>query len=182
MEWVLVDFQIPERFLLRKEIGKSLSSTVRKRHSAGRYEKFLVIGWREWVGLPNLGIEAIKVKVDTGAKTSALHAYDIEEYTVGRVEMVRFKVHPHQRDTKRAIRAVAPLVDRRTVRDSGGKKTLRPVILTEIRVGDMSWQIELTLINRDEMGFRMLLGREALKGHLLVNSGKSFIWAPATGV
>ena len=149
-----------------------------KRNSAARYKKLLVIGWREWIALPEIGLPAIKAKVDTGAKTSALHAYDIEEYVQGRTKMVRFKVHPHQRDAKSVVKASAILVEKRTVRDSGGKKTLRPVIRTKIKVGDMSWDIELTLTNRDEMGFRMLLGREALKGHLLVNPSKSFIWVP----
>jgi hypothetical protein len=161
---------------MRKELRKTLPDDVRRKNSARRYKTLLVIGWREWISLPNLHISAIKAKIDTGARTSALHAYDIREYTEGNKRMVSFKVHPNQRDTKKEVRTHAPLVDKRYVRDSGGKRTLRPVIETEIKVGDMRWKIELTLINRDEMGFRMLLGREAIKGHLLVNPGKSFVW------
>lgn len=161
---------------MRKKITHDLPSDVRKKNSARRYKDLLVIGWREWIALPELGMSRIKVKVDTGARTSALHAFDIEEYMSGRIKMVRFKVHPFQRDLRHAVTATARIADRRVVKDSGGKRTLRPVIKTTIQVGGMSWEIEVTLINRDEMGFRMLLGREALKGHLLVNPGRSFIW------
>jgi hypothetical protein len=139
------------------------------------YKQLLVIGWREWLSLPELGIRKIKAKIDTGARTSSLHAYDIQEYTVGHKTYVSFKVHPMQRETKRVISAEAELVSKRKVKDSGGKTTLRPVIITKIQLGVMAWDIELTLVNRDEMGFRMLLGREALRGHLLVNPGNSFL-------
>jgi len=135
-----------------------------------------IIGWREWVTLSDLGITKIKAKVDTGARTSALHAYDVHEYMDGNKNMVRFKVHPMQRNTLSVRYAKAEVIEKRLIRDSGGKVTLRPVILTTMRVGDLKWEIELTLVNRDQMGFRMLLGRQALRGNLLVNPQKSYLF------
>ena len=140
------------------------------------YRHLLIIGWREWVSLSDLGISKIKAKIDTGARTSALHAYDVHEYVDGNKNMVRFKVHPMQKDTLSVRLARAEVVDKRLVRDSGGKVTLRPVILTTMRMGDLKWEIELTLVNRDQMGFRMLLGRQALRGNLLVNPQKSYLF------
>ena len=133
-----------------------------------------VIGWREWVKLPDLGIRNIKVKVDTGARSSALHAYDVREFLKGDEEWVRFKIHPDQRSSKRTVTAEAKILEYRSVRNSGGKAARRPVILTTITLLDASWEIELTLANRDEMGFRMLLGREAVRGRLLIDPGGSY--------
>ncbi len=150
-----------------------------KQHNRVRPEPFrqlLVIGWREWISLSDLGISKIKAKIDTGARTSALHAYDVHEYFDGPKHMVRFKVHPMQKDTLSVRSARAEVIDKRLIRDSGGKVTLRPVILTTLRVGDLKWEIELTLVNRDQMGFRMLLGRQALRGNLLVNPQKSYLF------
>ncbi len=132
------------------------------------------IGWREWVALPDLGIPSIKVKVDTGARSSALHAFDVETIRRGRREMVRFKVHPLQRDSVATVEAEAELVEHRTVRSSGGHATLRPVIRTDVSFQGRVWPIELTLVSRDEMGFRMLLGRQAVRGRFLVDPGRSF--------
>jgi hypothetical protein len=137
-----------------------------------------VVGWREWVCLPDLGIEAIKVKVDTGARTSAIHAFDVSRETKDGKEFVHFKVHPLQRNQKKVVTCVAELVDERMVRSSSGHRCLRPVIRTRIEVGDHAWFIELTLSNRDEMGFRMLLGRQAVRDHLLVHPGKSYLLNP----
>lgn len=134
-----------------------------------------VIGWREWICLPEFGIEAIKVKVDTGARSSALHAFDIESFSRGGERMVRFKVHPLQRDSRQSVAAEAELVDERGVRNSGGQLELRPVIKTTIELLGQKWQIELTLTNRDAMGFRMLLGRQALRRRFLVHPGRSFL-------
>lgn len=134
----------------------------------------LVIGWREWVALPDLGIESIKAKIDTGARTSSLHAYDVEEFREGRRRMVRFKVHPEQRDGKGYISAVARLVDQRAVRASSGHAELRPVVLTTIELLGERWEVELTLTRRDAMGFRMLLGRQAMRNRFLVDPGGSF--------
>lgn len=134
-----------------------------------------VIGWREWVTLPTLGVPSIKVKVDTGARTSSLHAFDVEEFVRGKRAMVRFSIHPEQRRSKPVIVAEAPLADRRTVTPSSGHSELRPVILTTIELLDRSLEVELTLTNRDAMGFRMLLGRQAVRGHFLVDAGRSFL-------
>ncbi len=134
-----------------------------------------VIGWREWVSLPEFGIEAIKVKVDTGARSSALHAFDIEPFSRGEKRMLRFKVHPLQRDSRQTVTAAAELIDERKVRNSGGQLELRPVVETEIELLGQKWQIELTLTNRDTMGFRMLLGRQALRRRFLVHPGRSFL-------
>lgn len=132
------------------------------------------IGWREWVALPDLGVRRVKAKVDTGALTSALHAFDIRRFRRGKKRMVRFKIHPYQRDTKRTVEAEAPLADRRMVRSSSGHETLRAVIVTEVEVLGQRWPIELTLVARGDMGFRMLLGRQALRGRFVVDPGRSF--------
>ena len=132
-----------------------------------------IIGWREWVGLPELGIGEIKVKVDTGARTSALHAIDLHYFEVEDQRMVRFKVHPYQRDFDRTIEAVAAVVDMRKVRNSGGQAELRPVIRTSILLMDKNWPVEITLTNRDVMGFRMLLGRQAVRRNFLIDPGRS---------
>lgn len=133
------------------------------------------LGWREWVSLKTLNINKIKVKVDTGARTSALHATNIEFFKKNNKEFVRFKVHPEQRSKKHAIICEAPLIDTRSIKSSVGHTTKRPVIKTTLTVGPYAWEIELTLVNRDIMGFRMLLGREAMRGHFLVDPGKSYI-------
>lgn len=133
------------------------------------------IGWREWIVLPQLDIQQIKAKVDTGARTSALHAFDIEHWNEGDRPMVRFKVHPLQRDTSITIEAIAPVLETRQVRNSGGHAQVRPVIQTPVRLGGHEWLIELTLTNRDVMGFRMLLGREAVRKRFLVDPGGSYL-------
>ncbi|MCL4161140.1 UNVERIFIED_CONTAM: hypothetical protein GTU68_019938, partial [Idotea baltica] len=133
-----------------------------------------VIGWREWVKLSDLGVSRIKVKVDTGARSSALHAYDVKEFTKDGEAWVRFKIHPDQRSSKKIVRAEAKILDYRMVKNTGGKATKRPVILTHVTLLDMTWSVELTLANRDEMGFRMLLGREAIRRRLLVDPGGSY--------
>lgn len=134
-----------------------------------------IIGWREWLSLPQLKIKEIKAKIDTGAKTSALHAFDIKILKKGSKKFVSFKVHPTQRDMKKVVQAQAELVEERLVKNSGGKVSLRPVINSQVKLGPLVWEIELTLINRDQMGFRMLLGRDAVKNLLLVNPGRSFL-------
>lgn len=134
-----------------------------------------VVGWREWVRLPDLGIRWIKSKVDTGARTSSLHAIHIEHFRNRGVAMVRFQVHPYQRDFRRTVTAEAPLVETRMVRASSGHASKRPVILTSLTLMDETWPIELTLASRDAMGFRMLLGREALRRRFAVDPGRSFV-------
>lgn len=142
-----------------------------------------VIGWREKVALPALAITSVKAKIDTGARTSALHAFDIEvfeqEFEQERVKFVRFKVHPSQRSRKTTITAEAKLLEMRKVRNSGGQTETRPVIQTTVSVGKQQWPIELTLTNRDEMGFRMLLGRQAIRRRFLVDAGQSYLQSAA---
>ena len=133
------------------------------------------VGWREWVSLPELGVDWIKAKVDTGARTSALHAYEMERFERDGLEWVRCVLHPFQRDVTESIEVEAQLVDERIVRSSSGKPSLRPVIRTTLGHGADRWSIELTLVSRDEMGFRMLLGREALRGRLVVDPGRSYL-------
>ena len=134
-----------------------------------------IIGWRETIALPELGIDRIKVKIDTGARSSALHAFHIHQSTCNGKQIVRFQVHPQQRNSKITVTTEAELLEYREVRNSGGIASLRPVILTEVQLGKYKWHIELTLTNRDVMGFRMLLGRQAVRGKFLVDPGKSFI-------
>lgn len=133
-----------------------------------------VIGWREWVGLPQLGITAIKVKVDSGARSSSLHVIGLKTFERDGVQWVRFKVHPIQRSREGVVIAEAAVLELRSVRSSSGIAKLRPVIVTNIELLGRSWPVELTLASRDEMGFRMLLGREAFRGRFLVDGGKSY--------
>lgn len=140
-----------------------------------RGKPHLIVGWREWLALPEMGIDTIKAKVDTGAHTSALHAFDVKIVRQGDKRWARFKVHPWQRDTHSVIEARALLVDRRLVRSSSGQEEMRPVVVTEVEILGHRWPIELTLTRRDVMGFRMLLGREAMRGYALVDPGGSFL-------
>lgn len=135
----------------------------------------LRIGWREWVHLPELGGATIKAKVDTGARTSALHAWNIRIETRDGVRFAQFDLHPLQRSDRQIVSCEAPLLDRRSIRNSGGEARIRPVIRTLIQVGPYVWPIELSLTPRDEMGFRMLLGRTAVRGRFLVDPGRSFL-------
>ncbi len=138
-------------------------------------KELAIIGWREILVLPELGIEKIKAKIDSGARTSALHAFDLDYFTHNNQEMVKFKVHPHQKDSHTTITTFARLIEHREVTNSGGHTQLRPVIKTVVKLGLHQWEIELTLTNRDVMGFRMLLGRQALKKRFLIDTSKSFL-------
>ena len=132
-------------------------------------EPKMLIGWREWVTLPDLGIPGIKVKVDTGAKTSTLHAFDIVPFEKDGRAYVSFNVHPLQQKKRPTISCTALLVGKRKITNSDGQSQMRYVIITKVQIAEKSWDIELTLNNRDSMKFRMLLGRDALKGRLIVD-------------
>lgn len=134
----------------------------------------VVLGWREWVSLPALGIDWIKAKVDTGARTSALHAFYTERFERDGQAWVRFGVHPQQGDASAVVECEAPIIDERTVTDSGGHKETRPVIRTVIRLGDQEREVEMTLTDRDSMLFRMLVGRTSINEGVLVSPGQSF--------
>ena len=133
-----------------------------------------VIGWREWVALPDLGIARIKAKVDSGARSSSLHAFEMRTFEKDGVQWVRFKVHPLQRTSKKTVLVEARILEYRSVRSSTGVAKKRPVIITEVELLGERWPVELTLASRDNMGFRMLLGREAFRGRFLVDGGRSF--------
>lgn len=155
-------------------LNRSLKNGPKTKRPIGFASK-AVVGWREWVALPKLGIGRIKAKIDTGARTSALHAYDVSVIKRQGREFLRFKVHPLQRLTRKVVECEALLKEWRQITDSGGRRTLRPVIYTTVEIGGESIDIEITLIARDQMGFRMLIGREAIKGKWVVDPAKSFI-------
>ena len=134
------------------------------------------IGWREWLALPEMDVPAIKAKIDTGARTSALHAWRVEPFTDGGAPWIRFALHPLQRDSELSIERTAPVHDRRVVSDSGGHRESRYVIETLIVMGGLERRIEMTLTDRDTMLFRMLLGRQAMRG-LRVLPDASFLTA-----
>ena len=134
----------------------------------------ILVGWREWVSLPDLNLNHIKAKIDTGARTSTLHAFSVKGYTKKSVHRVRFFIHPFQNRKDIVKECDARVVDKRMVSDSGGHKEKRYVILTTLLLGNEAWEIEMTLTNRDTMKFRMLLGRTAMGGKIIVDPGRSF--------
>lgn len=134
-----------------------------------------IIGWREWVSLPDLGIERIKAKIDTGARTSALHAFQVRRARLEGIDGLRIGVHPLQRRTDIEHFFFAPIVDERWVTDSGGHREKRYVIETRLVLEDFSWPIELTLTNRDSMRFRLLLGRTAMHEQVMIQPDRSYL-------
>ena len=133
------------------------------------------VGWREWVALPDFSIPHIKAKVDTGARTSALHAYYVEPYKKKGEQRVKFGMHPYQSNTRVAIDCDARVVDYRFVTDSGGHREKRYVIATHLAIAGQMWEIEMTLTNRENMKFRMLLGRTAMDKRVIVDPGRSYL-------
>ena len=143
--------------------------------STASTSELMTLGWREWVGLPALGIASIKAKVDTGARTSALHAFELRTFSENGIERVEFKIHPNQRDNETVITCVTDVLDSRQVTDSGGHREDRCVILTDLTLGTGSWPIEVTLTSRDDMRFRMLLGRTAISRRARVDPARSYV-------
>jgi len=137
--------------------------------------KHTTIGWREWVSLPELDIIRIKAKVDTGARTSALHAFSLKPFTENGKNKIGFDIHPFQHDNEKIVTCIADVVDKRLVTDSGGHEEERYVIQTPITIAGQTWPIEITLTERENMLFRMLLGRSALRKRFIVNPARSFV-------
>ncbi len=134
-----------------------------------------IIGWREWVSLPDFGIKHIKAKIDTGARSSSLHAESIEPFEVDGESWVRFNILPVQRKDTRIVAVTAPIFDTRPIRSSSGETQDRYVIKTHLHMLGKKFEIELTLADRNQMGFRMLLGRESFRRRYLINPGKSYL-------
>lgn len=142
--------------------------------STDNKDDLTLIGWREWVSLPELGIKKIKAKVDTGARTSALHAFSLRPFEENGKQRIYFDIHPLQHSTDKVVTCVADIVDKRWVTDSGGHKEERYVIYTPVTLGSKTRSIEITLTERETMLFRMLLGRSTLRHHFVVDPAKSF--------
>lgn len=140
-----------------------------------RRKQRVVVGWREWLALPDLHVPKIKAKVDTGARTSALHAEDIRYLRRRGITYVEFVVTTERDGAVMRTTTMAPLIEERRVRSSNGTAELRPVISTRVQLGEREWLIEVTLTRRDMMGFPMLLGRQAVKGRAVVDPGRSFL-------
>jgi hypothetical protein len=136
----------------------------------------IVVGWREWLALPDLGVASIKAKIDTGARTSALHAFAVEPFDKNGDLWVKFGMHPYQNNTEKEVWCEAKVTDQRAVTDSGGHTEQRYVIETNLTLGKKTWTIEATLTNRDSMLFRVLLGRTAMRaGNIIVNPALSYL-------
>lgn len=150
------------------------TDTLQHNAAAGLASNQHIIGWREWVALPELGVPALKAKIDTGARTSALHVTQLESFFENGRHQVRFVLHPLRKRPALAINCQAEVVDERLVSDSGGHREKRLVIRTPLRLGGVEWSIEMTLTNREDMLFRMLLGRTAMHRRLLVDPARSY--------
>ena len=147
--------------------------TVRPVSSRGRIDP-PVLGWREWVSLPQWDVAYLKAKVDTGARTSSLHAFDLEWFERDGASWVRFEIHPWQRSTADSVVAEAAVVSTRDIRSSSGAVDHRPVVRTSVGLAGATVEAEITLTRRDDMGFRMLIGREAIRRRFVVDPGTSY--------
>lgn len=159
--------------------GKEQAEKKKKKKRKPHVHRTL-IGWREWAALPSLGIPRIKAKVDTGARTSALHALKIKAFETEDGLYVRFRVHPVQRFKDPEIKCIAKVLDERWITNSGGHRERRYVIETTLRLDGQEWPIELSLANRAELGFRMLIGRAGLKGRCVIDPARSFLTEKAS--
>lgn len=148
-------------------------SPLRKRK--GAVQSRTLIGWREWVELPDLGVDRVNAKIDTGAQSSAIHAFRIKEIDIDGEAHASFFLHPLQRRKKPEIACCEPVIGRKIIRSSNGEEQERPVIRTCIHMGEAYWEIDLTLANRGAMGFRMLIGRDALQGRFTIDPGASHL-------
>ena len=164
---------------MSKEAANKTAETTVKKIKRPRDQ----IGWREWAAFPELGVEKINAKIDTGAKSSALHAFRIKEIDVDGEPYVEFYVHPLQRRKKPELFCRAPVSDKRIIRSSNGQEEERFVIRTPLCLGGRTWKIDLTLTNRDSMGFRLLVGRDALRRKFIIDPGASYLLgaAPKSG-
>lgn len=133
-----------------------------------------VVGWREWVALPQAGVDWVKAKIDTGARSSSIHAFDLEVFEADGVEQVRFTLHPWQKSEEDLVELSLPVLDRREVRSSNGQTEQRYAVAMDVVLAGRTLTTVMTLSNRDEMGFRMLIGREALERGFLVDAGLSY--------
>ena len=140
----------------------------------------IYLGWCEWLSLPELAINRIKAKIDTGARTSVIHAFFVEPYVENNLKMIRFGIHPLQKRSDVEIICNCPVKDYRQISDSGGHREMRYVIETPVRLGGRIWPVEMTLTNRDSMKFRMLLGRTALRG-MAVLPDESYLFGRLRG-
>ena len=134
-----------------------------------------MVGWREWVSLPRWEVPHVKAKIDTGARTSSLHAFGLEWFDRDGGPWVRFQIHPWQRSTSDAVVAEAAVTATRDVRSSSGAVEHRPVVRTALVLAAREVVAEVTLTRRDEMGFRMLVGREALRARFVVDPSRSYL-------
>ena len=156
-------------FILINRQNKLRSFMARKKKS------YLTVGWREIVSIPSLGIKEIKAKIDTGARTSSLHVTDLKIIKRGNTKFAEFNVHPKQKSALPKFKNRVRIESFRNVKSSNGITSRRPVIVTTVIMGTLKKEIEITLVNRDLMGFRMLLGRTTLKGDFLINPAKSYL-------
>ena len=158
-----------------RECFEAMNDSIVAKQKAAKKRQRPLIGWREWAAFPDLGIERINAKIDTGAKTSAIHAFKLKEVLIDGVPHVEFYLHPRRRRRKPEIFCCAPVADKRLIRSSNGQEEERYVIETRLRLGDRLWKIELTLTNRDAMGYRLLIGRDALRRKFLIDPGASYL-------
>ncbi|MAE73136.1 MAG: ATP-dependent zinc protease [Bdellovibrionaceae bacterium] len=148
---------------------------------ASRSQLKPIIGWREWVGFPDLDLPKIKAKIDTGARTSSLHAVDLEYHTRRGKTYVTFVVHPVQRTVRRSVEVTAQVIEFKEVRSSNGHVSRRPTIKTRLELLGQQWETEVTLADRNEMGFRLLLGRQAIRDRFLVDVSRSYMGGRVPG-